>query len=174
MRRWKPAFASALIFTALGLDNAEKSTRLVLPEVRMDAKEIRLDESIPITLTIRNNLSVAVFHCTKSLEPTNQNGETSGINLHAVYRRQKPIPELLKVTGRPQLKYPLMENGYPCHRIEPGGRLTIKTDLRKWMVEGGWQAGKYSASLKVDGLTPEGDSLTTIAAVSELFEFEIK
>jgi hypothetical protein len=97
-----------------------------------------------------------------------------GIHLQAVYRNHDPLLGSLRVIGRPRLSYPILENAFPCQRIEPGAQLTIKTNLGKWTVQGGWQVGTYRVSLRIDGLQPEGDPLTAISAISELVEFEIQ
>jgi hypothetical protein len=174
MTEWHAAAAITLTLATLGIAQSEETTRLVLPEVRVLPNVVRRGDPIPITLTIRNNLNTTLLKCTKSLVPTDRNGEIWGISLQAVYRDRKPDPEPVDVTGHPRLNYPLMENAFPCHRIAPGGDLTIKSDLRKWTVKGGWQAGKYTASMRIEGLTPAGDSLTVISAISDLFEFEVQ
>src|SRR6266496_1600147 len=102
MTEWRAAAAITLTLATLGVAQSEEPTRLVLPEVRVLPNVVRRGDPIPITLTIRNNLNTTLLKCTKSLVPTDRNGETWGISLQAVYRCRKHGSDPVDVLGHPR------------------------------------------------------------------------
>ena len=124
---------------------------------------------IPLVVELRNNMKRPLRHASPSLVPTDKNYETIGLDIQAVYRDTFEKGSLRNVT-RPLVDFP---HALPTHEVPPGGTLIIKTDARKWQIEGGWIPGRYWISVRMGYLTV--DPWTTLSVTSrDLCSFEIR
>jgi hypothetical protein len=126
-------------------------------------------------VSVRNNLDVALSFCTRSLVPNDNNDETFALDIRAARRMAGPDSTPVRVVRRPDVRLdPRISFGARCHAIAPGAELAVRTDLRKWTIDGGWRPGRYAVSMQVTGLTPEGDPLTRIESTTDAAEFELR
>ncbi|HLO19222.1 MAG TPA: hypothetical protein VK192_01865 [Sphingomicrobium sp.] len=73
---------------------------------------------------------------------------------------------------RPHLNAPLNVSGMASYPVKPGGSLSILIDLRKWLLVGGWVAGKYRVDVRVEGVALDAYSAVTL--MSDPVEFKIE
>jgi len=133
---------------------------------------VKAGEPIPLTVRISNGLRAPIFHDTFRLEPVDWNGETVHISLVDIYRDGVAYNLYL---ARPAFEGPPWQQsraGPGGHEIKPGGVLEVKTDARKWTLRDGWLPGRYSVTLRVDGL--RADPYCKLSVLSDSFEFEVK
>jgi len=126
-------------------------------------------EPILVDVVIRNDLSAPIRFSTFALQPNEWNGETAGIELVSVRR----LPDMAQIwQGRPVARPPLHVAGQGSHPVPPRAEVTRRVDLSKWTVVGGWIAGRYEASLRVDAV--ELDARAVASVTSEMFEIRIQ
>ena len=131
--------------------------------------EVDTGSPIPLEIKIANGLAAAIEFNGYGVEPTGWNGETVNVRLVDVYRDGDRMNLFLR---SPAVERPLKVAGISRQVIEPGRTLTIRTDVRKWEVRGGWTPGRYRVTVRIDGLRI--DELTTANVMSEAFEFVIR
>jgi hypothetical protein len=124
--------------------------------------------AIPIIVEIVNNLDRPITHAAYSLTPTDNNDETWGITVQAVYRDRMDKGSI------PIVAAPVAGNRHaiPVHTIEPGGQLRVRLDASKWQIADGWQPGQYSLSVRVTHL--QAGPGITMSVTSTLCAFEIR
>lgn len=127
------------------------------------------DSALPLRVDIHNDLPGEIALSTFTLIPNEWNGETSPLTLLDV-SRDGALPHL--TTVRPKVEAPSTISGMGGHRIAPGSALSLRTDLRKWSVDGGWSPGTYRAIVRVERLVIDGGRCH-LSIESAPFEFEI-
>lgn len=127
-------------------------------------------EAIPLEFTVRNGLPGEIAYSTYSVTPIEWHGETVNISLVDIYRDGVKRGLL---QARPKIEIPTVISGMSRHRILQGESLTIRTDARKWTIDGGWKPGKYEVTARVDRLSVDHDRCQ-LSVSCEPFEFEIK
>ena len=171
-QRPSPSLATTLKRLA-SPEKAERVNETLIPVVvrgKAETAVVKQGEPIPLAVTITNDLRGTIEYHTFSLKPNDWNGETVSMTLVDVYRDGKPNGLFAQ---RPKLDRPDVVAGFSRHPIKAGERLTIKTDARKWQINGGWIPGKYRVNVRAEGLTvDEGHRILSV--LSEPFEFEIR
>jgi len=150
--------------------NSDEKLIPVVVTGKVEPVMIKQGEPIPLTVAVANDLKGTIRYFTYSLEPNDWNGETAGVTLVDVYRDGKPGGLFAQ---RPKIAVPAVIAGMSSHRINAGASLTIKTDARKWNINGGWVPGKYTANVRIENLHVDGDRCT-LSILSKPFEFEIR
>jgi hypothetical protein len=168
------AFMSLILGVCLvgtGNEKLQKEERQIPVTITASAEPniAKAGESIPLTITIFNDLPASIYHSTFSLVPNDWNGETINISLVDIYRDN--IQNNLYY-ARPDINTPDMIQGMGAKEVKAGGKLSIITNARKWTLRDGWLPGKYKITVRVDNLTV--DKYTKISTLSEPIEFEIK
>ena len=132
-------------------------------------RTVKRGEVIPLAVTIENGMKGAISYGTFSLDPVPWNGETASLTLVDVYRNGKPGGLFLE---RPKIVAPPDFQSLNHYVLKRGQSLTVKTDLAKWKIKGGWISGRYTATVRVENLATERGR-QTINVLSEPFDFEI-
>lgn len=126
-------------------------------------------DSIPLAVTLENGMRGAISYGTFSLDPLPWNGETASLTLVDVYRNGNPGGLLL---ARPAINAPLDRLSVNHYVLKSGQSLTVKTDLTKWKIKGGWISGRYTATVRVENIATERGH-QTVTVLSEPFSFQV-
>ena len=125
---------------------------------------------IPLSVTLENGMKGAIRYATFSLVPVPWNGETASLTLVDVYRNGNPGDLFL---GRPAVTAPADRPSMNQFAVKSGQNLTVKTDLTKWKIKGGWISGHYTATLRVENIDTDRDH-QTVTVLSEPFSFQVR
>lgn len=131
---------------------------------------IQSGKPIPLSITVANDLSDVIGFSSYSLTPNKWNGETTSITLVDINRDGDKQSLFLH---RPKVEVPIEITAVRSHRIESDENLTIETHANKWKIVDGWIPGKYTATVRVEGLTVDGNRCI-LSVHSEPFEFEVR
>jgi hypothetical protein len=129
----------------------------------------RKNDKIPLAVTIENGMKGSITFGSFSLEAVEWNGETASLTLVDIYRNGEPGGLFLE---RPKIRAPYETQSMSHFVLKRGQGLTLKTDIAKWKIKGGWVPGRYTITLRVENLTTERGR-HTISVLSEPFSFEI-
>lgn len=131
---------------------------------------VRAGDPIAVEITVTNGLKGEIVHTTFGLTPTDWHGETANVWLMDIHRDGVKRTLFL---ARPRIDAPKTVAGTAGHRIPPGKSLTIRTDARKWTIDGDWKPGRYEVTARVDGLAADGGRCR-LSVQSAPFQFEIQ
>lgn len=131
---------------------------------------VKAGRVIPLTVKITNGFPGNIGYTTYSLTPNDWNGETVQLTLVNIYRDGK-ARNLMEES--PKINVPPIIAGMSAHDIKPGGSLAVETDASKWKIAGGWRPGKYTADVRIENLSVDGDRCI-LSVYSEPFEFEVQ
>jgi hypothetical protein len=165
--------AAALVIGAAASERPSNLGERKLPvTVRVIPRKavFRMGEPVFCDVTISNGLAWDIRFSTYSLAPTDWNAETTSITLVDIYREPGPVSR--PFDWRPHVNAPLNISGMASYPIKPGASLSILIDLRKWLLIGGWVAGKYRVDLRVDGVAL--DSYSAVTLISDPVELRIE
>jgi hypothetical protein len=132
-------------------------------------KQAPFDKEIPFLLTLKNSTTGEVRFQTFDVKPNSWNGETIHITLVDIYRDGEKRNLYLE---RPKVEPPKKVSGMRSISLEPGQSTLIRSDIRKWKIDGGWSIGKYQVTARIENLTTD-NGRCTVSVLSEPFEFEI-
>ena len=161
--------AVGLIVVASRVQGRQERQISVVVSVEVKPKIVKNEKTIPLTITVSNNLSSSIYHSTFSVTPNDWNGETCNISLVDIYRNDKASNLYL---ARPKMEAPMTVSGMGRREIKPGGKIEIQTDARKWKLRDGWLPGRYRVTVRVDNLRV--DKYSTLSVLTDPIEFEIK
>lgn len=161
-----------ICITGLSIGDENQRQRQIPVVVRAEIKPnvIKAGEKIPLTITVKNDLSSSIYHVTFSLKPNNWDGETFNVSIVEIYRNNNPGNLYL---SRPVItNSPTMVSGAGRNEIKSGEKLIIQTDARKWKLRDDWLPGKYKITVRIDNLIV--DKYSKLSVLSDPLEFEIK
>jgi hypothetical protein len=163
-------FFCGLIVFARDDSQPAKNPRLIPITITGKVKPtiVKSNETIPLEITIANDLPGPIVYSTFSLKPNDWNGETISVSLVDICRGDNPRTLFLQ---KPKVVQPRQISGVGGHRIKTGEKLLVTTDARKWVIADGWIPGKYKVTVKANLQVDDGRCHLTI--MSEPFEFEI-
>ena len=178
----RPAWLGRVVIALVVIDAKDIiGNKVVLVRCSVVPKIIKVNQPIALTITIENHLDVPLYHTSYSLTPIEANGETKNVTPQSIYRNEGkggalPILSSPKIRLSQRLTaVSILESGEQLrsYKINPGERLEIKTDTRKWKIQGGWTPGYYCMSARVGNLSVDW-SVKISAISSNLCEFEIE
>jgi len=138
-------------------------TGSVKPEI------VKSDQPIPLTVTVSNGLPSSVYHNTFAIEPNEWNGESCNVSLVDIRRDGKAGNLYL---ARPEMEVPITVAGMGRREIKRRETLSIRTDARKWKLRDGWLPGRYSVTIRVDGIAVDART-NNFSVLSEPVRFRI-
>ena len=156
--------------TAISEENQKQRQIPIIVKAEIKPNVIKAGETIPLTITVKNDLPSSIYHNTFSLKPNNWDGETFNVSIQDIHRDNN-LRNLYY--SRPTIKNsPNVISGVGRNEIKSGEKLEIQTDVRKWKLIDDWLPGKYKIIVKIENLVVDG--YTQLSVVSDQIEFEIK
>jgi hypothetical protein len=176
MRNWWVSPYACLVAAAMTGSTAsgvvgQATTRQLAVSVLLQPTRAVFDvgEPILIEVVVRNDLSAPIRFTTFSLQPNEWNGETAGVELVSVRR----LPDSAQIwRGRPSVQPPMHVAGQGSYPVPAGGQASRWIDLSKWTVDGGWNAGDYEVSVRVDAIQLDEHAVASVT--SELVEVRVR
>ena len=134
-----------------------------------DQERFAAGRPIQVTATLTHTAGRALRFTTYGTEPADTNAETTNIDLVDLRRDEQPNAILL---GRPELKIPMTISGAASHPIESGRKFTVRLDLSKWEIVGGWIPGRYEARVRMNRIA--ASDKITLSVLSDPVRFVIE
>ena len=138
----------ALMAVLVATSSDTSDPPVVALEARVEPSSVQAGHVIPVTLVVTNHLPVALWMSCLATTPSTDDSETMGVELAGVLR-EGAAGGSIPIISRPA---PGLPHAVPMCVIGPDETYTLKTEISKWGIEGGWIPGSYIVSLRILGL----------------------